>query len=66
MNKEQDNKTRNKCEALLTAMLGREDLATLWWSSPNKFFKYETPEKIYSESPDRVLQYLYSRAEGEW
>lgn len=62
----ENDRTRQRCEALLISMLGREDLAIRWWHTPNKFFKGETPEKIYSDSPTRVYEYLISCAEGEW
>ena len=40
---------RARCEALITAMVGR-DLVDQWWNSPNKAFCGDTPEQIYSSN----------------
>jgi len=55
---------RARCEALLTAMIGK-DLAERWWTSINKTFAM-TPEQMYSKDPDRVYAYLMRTSEGEW
>lgn len=56
---------RARCEALITAMVGR-DLVDQWWNSPNKAFCGDTPEQIYSVAPSAVYAYLMKSAEGEW
>jgi len=56
---------RKRCEALITAMVGKE-LAEKWWTRPNKAFGGDTPEQIYSVAPSAVYAYLMKSAEGEW
>jgi hypothetical protein len=57
---------RVRCETLLIAMLGKEDLSAKWWNSPNKAFSGATPEQIFLTSPAEVYTYLIKSAEGEW
>ncbi len=54
---------RARCEALITAMVGKE-LATKWWNSPNRAFGDDTPEQIYSVAPPAVYAYLMKSAGG--
>lgn len=56
---------RARCEALITAMVGK-DLVDQWWNSPNKAFGGDTPEQIYSVAPSAVYAYLMKSSEGEW
>ena len=56
---------RKRCEALLTALVGK-DLVGDWWNSPNKAFANETPEQTYSVAPTTVYTYLMHNAEGGW
>ena len=56
---------RARCEALVTAMVGKE-MAPKWWNSPNRAFCEDTPEQIYSIAPSAVYAYLIKSAEGEW
>jgi hypothetical protein len=60
-----DDLLRQRCDALLVAMLGK-DLASRWWSNPNKAFADETPEVIFNVAPNTVYAYLLKSAEGEW
>lgn len=48
---------RARCEALITAMVGKE-LADKWWKSPNKAFGGDTAEQMYSVAPSAVYAYL--------
>lgn len=56
---------RNRCNALVTALVGKE-YADEWWDSPNKRFDGETPRKIFDIEPNRVYNYLMEFTEGEW
>ena len=56
---------RARCEALITAMVGKE-LVPKWWNRPNRAFGDNTPEQIYSVAPSAVYAYLMKSAEGEW
>ena len=56
---------RARCEALITAMVGKE-LAPKWWTSPSRAFGDDTPEQIYSVAPSAVYAYLMRSADGEW
>lgn len=57
---------KKRCDALLQAMLGRQDLVDRWWTGSNKGFNGETPEKVFDRDPDQVYSYLIRCAEGEW
>lgn len=56
---------RNRCNILLTALLGKEH-AESWWDSPNKRFDGETPRKVFDSEPNRVYNYLMEFAGGAW
>ena len=56
---------RQRCEALVVAMVG-QNLANKWWTGSNKAFDGDTPEQIYSVAPSAVYAYLMKSAEGEW
>lgn len=56
---------RKRCEALLTALVGK-DLVGDWWNSPNKAFCGDTPEQIYSVAPTVVYRYLMYNTERGW
>ena len=60
-----DDLLRQRCDALLVALLGK-DLASNWWTNPNKAFAGDTPEVIFSVAPNTVYNYLMKSAEGEW
>ena len=55
---------RARCEALITAMVGK-DLTDKWWNGANRAFGGKTPEQMYSVAPDVVYAYLMRSAEGE-
>lgn len=48
---------RNRSEALLIALLGK-NMAPKWWFSPNKAFEDKTPEEHWKENPEDVYDYL--------
>ena len=48
---------RKRCDALLTALLGK-NLVDNWWKSPNKAFCDDTPEVIFAVAPRTVYNYL--------
>jgi hypothetical protein len=56
---------RNRCNVLLTALIGKEYVAQ-WWDSPNKRFDGETPNKVFETEPNRVYNYLMEFVEGAW
>lgn len=56
-------KLKQENDALLFAMLGRQDLVEKWWHSPNKGFDMAHPADVDSK---RVQEYLISKAYGEW
>lgn len=49
--------------ALLMALLGRQELVDQWWSSPNKAFDMAHPSDV---DPKVVQEYLIRMAYGEW
>jgi hypothetical protein len=44
-------------------MLGRQDLVEQWWHRPNKGFDGAHPIDV---DPQKVQEYLISKAYGEW
>lgn len=56
---------RNRCNALVTALVG-EKYADEWWDSPNKIFDGETPRKTFDSEPNLVYNYLMDMTEGGW
>ena len=59
MNTEQE--FRNIANNLVSSMVG-PDLATSWWSSPNKAFDGRTPEDQWQSGSDAVVNYLMHHA----
>lgn len=57
---------KKRCDALLLAMTGRQELVDRWWKGSNKGFDGELPENVFETDPVRVYQYLMRCAEGEW
>lgn len=56
---------QNRCDALLIALVGKEDLVSKWWNSQNKAFD-KTPREQFDKDPKSVYNYLMRCAEGEW
>lgn len=56
---------RDRCNMLLTALMGKEYIEE-WWDSPNKRFDGETPRKVFDSEPNRVYNYLMEFEEGAW
>jgi hypothetical protein len=54
---------QKQCNALLMAMLGRQELVDQWWNSPNKGFDNAHPADV---DPKKVLEYLMAHAYGGW
>lgn len=56
------NKTREQCNQLLLAMLGRPALVEQWWKSQNYAFGMQTPGDIFENDSQRVFDYLMHHA----
>ena len=56
-------KLKRENDALLFAMLGRQELVEQWWHRPNKGFDGAHPIDV---DPKKVQEYLISKAYGEW
>jgi hypothetical protein len=54
---------QKQCNALLMAMLGRQELVDQWWNSPNKGFDNAHPADVDLK---KVLEYLMAHAYGGW
>jgi hypothetical protein len=48
---------RKRCDALLTALLGKK-MVLAWWNSKNKAFDGKTPEEHWKENSQSVYDYL--------
>lgn len=60
------NRIKKRCDALLLAMTGRQELVDRWWKGSNKGFDGDTPENVFARDPLEVYLYLIRCAEGEW
>ena len=49
---------KKRCNALLLALLGKEEFCTSWWSSENIGFELRTPADAFDDNPLRVYNYL--------
>jgi len=45
---------------MLFAMLGSDDLVNKWWESPNLAFESKTPNQMYEEDEQQVIDYVLS------
>ncbi len=60
------DKQYKEAQLLLFSMLGDEELAMVWWNTPNKGFDGQLPSKVWNENSDKVMSYLYMCADGGW
>ncbi len=51
---------KEKCDAVLLALLASEEQASKWWASRNRAFDMSTPAEMFKVNPNRVLAYLVS------
>ena len=52
-----ENRARQRSEALIIAMVGKDN-SDLWWNSPNKEFGLITPNEMWAEDYQLVYNYL--------
>lgn len=57
MNITRKEKQKLLCENMVKALVGEKHDA-LWWSSPNRAFKNQTPFVAFELNPDEVYDYL--------
>ncbi len=50
--------TKERLNYLLLCAMGNKELVDRWWQSPNLAFDSNTPEKIYTDDPKRVEDYI--------
>jgi hypothetical protein len=55
-----EDKTKRKLNVCLFAMLGNDDLVNRWWESPNLAFENKTPNEVYEENEQQVIDYVLS------
>ena len=55
-----EDKTKRKLNVCLFAMLGNDDLVNRWWESPNLAFENKTPNEMYEENEQQVIDYVLS------
>jgi hypothetical protein len=58
--------SKRMCNAMLQALLGREDLVERWWSSPNRGFDGKTPDEVWETRPMEVFSYLNGHCSGDY
>jgi hypothetical protein len=55
-----DSDKKRKLNIMLFAMLGSDDLVNKWWESPNLAFENKTPDQVYEEDEQQVIDYVLS------
>ena len=55
-----EDKIKRKLNVCLFAMLGSDDLVNRWWESPNLAFENKTPNEVYEENEQQVIDYVLS------
>jgi hypothetical protein len=55
-----DSDKKRKLNIMLFAMLGSDDLVNRWWESPNLAFENKTPDQVYEEDEQQVIDYVLS------
>lgn len=50
--------SKERLDRLLLALVGREELVDMWWTNQNRAFDFKTPNEVYLESPDKVINYI--------
>ncbi len=56
---------RHQCDVMLNVLLGGQ-LAELWWNRSNSAFSNQTPNSVFKNNPQSVLQYLRSQCSGDY
>lgn len=62
----QKDNLKRRCYALLTALLGSQELVERWWVGPNKAFDMRHPIDVFEEDPHRVYNYLMDHCRGDY
>jgi hypothetical protein len=57
---------KRRCDQLLVALLGGQELVERWWASPNLAFGNKTPAEVFETAPEIVYNYLCVHAYGGW
>ena len=55
-----DSDKKRKLNIMLFTMLGSDDLVNRWWESPNLAFEDKTPNQMYEEDEQQVIDYVLS------
>jgi hypothetical protein len=54
-----NEKTLGKCNQILKALVGSDELIHQWWISPNRAFNGEIPDDLWNTSAGRNQVYSY-------
>jgi len=57
---------KSRCDRVLLALLGSQDLVDGWWTSPNRAFDGETPLQTLDKNHHRVVNYLLAQLNGDY
>ena len=55
-----DSDKKRKLNIMLFTLLGSDDLVNRWWESPNLAFENKTPDQVYEEDEQQVIDYVLS------
>ena len=55
-----EDNTKQDLNTCLFAMLGSDELVNKWWESPNLAFENKTPNEVYEENEQQVIDYVLS------
>lgn len=48
------------------SLLGSDELVNKWWISPNKHWDMRTPEEVFEEDTNSVIDYLAGQLNGDY
>jgi hypothetical protein len=57
---------KNRLNIILLSLLGSDELVNKWWSSPNKHWDMRTPEEVFEEDTNSVIDYLAGQLNGDY
>jgi hypothetical protein len=54
---------KDRCDVLIRALVGSDELAEMWWVTQNQAFEYKTPQELFDGAEaGRVYDYLMHHA----
>lgn len=57
---------KKRLNIILFSLLGSDELVNKWWTSPNKHWDMRTPEEVFEEDTNSVIDYLAGQLNGDY